>query len=72
MGPGNLLGKSIGSASAYTAGEVPSVAGGQQSYGRDQALFDDAFGKKVGGIEKNPLCCGRSAVHDRRAFAARR
>jgi citronellol/citronellal dehydrogenase len=35
-------------ASSYVTGEVLFVAGGQQNYGRNQALFDRQLGKKEG------------------------
>ncbi len=35
-------------AASYVTGEVLFVAGGQQSYGRNQALFDAQLGKKEG------------------------
>ena len=35
-------------AASYVTGEVLFVAGGQQSYGRNQALFDTQLGRKVG------------------------
>ncbi len=35
-------------ASSYVTGEVLFVAGGQQNYGRNQALFDHQLGKKEG------------------------
>jgi hypothetical protein len=35
-------------AASYVTGEVLFVTGGQQSYGRNQALFDAPLGKKEG------------------------
>mgnify|MGYP003507128880 CR=1 FL=1 len=35
-------------AASYVTGEVLFVAGGQQNYGRNQALFDRQLGKKEG------------------------